>query len=193
MLNEPYECKRESEDTLGMPLMQLQLPRIKTAIHKHKDWADSGLGQKKICLTLKKLHDQAAGPAAPAGPKRHLTITIPGDSEAKPMTPGSRVKSVSNYADTDEAGMFYGVTLKKGPYRRANEDRVLIAPFTPRSSQPTLTSPESSPTSWSEFSTATAANASPNIWQKASANDFWPATGRRPTFLTFSAKVSLIR
>ena len=56
--------------------------------------------------------------------KKPLSIQIPRDAEFSHLTPGLKVKSGSNYADSNEDGTFYGVTLKKGFYRRTNEDRV---------------------------------------------------------------------
>ena len=117
------ECKTEESSAVRMPLMKLQMPRIKNSIHKRKDWCEPSTEKKKICLAIKKIQADSGLTTAPV-PKRQLTIRIPSDTEVKAYTPGSRVKTVSNYADTNEAGMFYGVTLKKGAFRRANEDRV---------------------------------------------------------------------
>ncbi len=128
MFNTTYECSKTSTGStvsIRVPLMKLQMPRLKPAIHKKKDWVDPGFDKKKFCLALKKGTEEKTGFGTTIPMlKKQLSIRIPNDNEVKALTPGSRVKSVSNYADTNEAGMFYGVTLKKGAYRRSNEDRV---------------------------------------------------------------------
>ncbi len=122
MLNPQSDLKTSSSSANSTPILALELPGIRTAIRKRKDWAASLLcPRKKLCVTLSRMREETGAPIAY---KKKLTISIPADIETRPLTPGSRVKSVSNFADTDEAGMFYGVTLKKGAFRRANEDRV---------------------------------------------------------------------
>jgi len=56
--------------------------------------------------------------------KPHLTIEIPKDTEVKPFIPVNRIRSISNCNDINELGFFHAALLKKGDYRRYNEDRV---------------------------------------------------------------------
>lgn len=53
--------------------------------------------------------------------KQSLTIEIPDEPEI-----GQKVKAYSDFADVNEEGIFYGIALKKGPFRRTNEDRVFL-------------------------------------------------------------------
>ena len=123
MSDTEYECEMEPSAPIRVPLMKLQMPGIKTTIHKRKDCIDPGFNKKKMFLAIKKTPERSMTGLS-LNLKKNLTISIPSDAEVKAFTPGSRVKTVSNYADTNEAGMFYGVTLKKGSFRRSNEDRV---------------------------------------------------------------------
>eukprot|EP00826_Nyctotherus_ovalis_P018209 TRINITY_DN1542_c0_g2_i8.p1 TRINITY_DN1542_c0_g2~~TRINITY_DN1542_c0_g2_i8.p1 ORF type:complete len:379 (+),score=74.60 TRINITY_DN1542_c0_g2_i8:118-1254(+) len=95
-------------------LFTLQLPSIRTFIHKSK---------KRPQYSLPKL--KSTIPSY----KRHLTIRIPSDTEVKAFTPVNRIVSISNCADVNELGFFHGVLLKKGDYRRSNEDRFATYPY----------------------------------------------------------------
>jgi hypothetical protein len=46
------------------------------------------------------------------------------DTEVKPFTPVNRFRSINSYKDINELGFFHGALLKKGDYRKHNEDRV---------------------------------------------------------------------
>ena len=96
---------------------------IKSSIHKSRYIAESREEKRKNVSSMKKtrciVHIE--------GHKKQLSIQIPKDYETKPFIFGSKVKSGSDFADTSETGAFYGLTLKKGQFRRFNEDRVTIS------------------------------------------------------------------
>ena len=116
------ECGLDESSPVEVPLLQLKMPGIKCAIRKNKCW------QEQVQARRNNYQAGVHKPVTGGLPRRPLTISIPQENEELLVTQGSKVKSVSNHADTNEAGSFYGVTLKQGPIRRANEDRVLF-PF----------------------------------------------------------------
>ena len=121
------EYRLDENERLSHPLMPLRMPPLKCAIRKNKFWQTAAPERKKDCRPASSLS------ATGVCPRKPLSITIPQESEVKFLTQGSKVKSVSNHADTNEAGMYYGVTLKKGPIRRSNEDRVSLEFSSPSS------------------------------------------------------------
>jgi len=126
MFKSSFDHNLDHNNPIRVPLMKLQMPRLKTSIHKRKDWLEPAtFEKKKFCFPVKKVPEPSLF-SSQSILKRPLQISIPDDSEVKVFTPGSRVKSVSNFADTNEGGSFYGVTLKKGSFRRTNEDRVFF-------------------------------------------------------------------
>jgi hypothetical protein len=117
------EFRLEESEELRLPLLPLRMPPLKCAIRKNKFWQTADPERRKNCQTGT---GNSNGVATGGCPRRPLSITIPQDGEVMGLTQGSKVKSVSNHTDTTETGAFYGVTLKKGPIRRSNEDRVCL-------------------------------------------------------------------
>lgn len=129
LMNVSPNQKEEEYRQIRIPLLNLQVPKIKGSIRKNKEASYVCKG-KQIPSTgcpKEQVDDTMLGVCKL---KKRLKIEIPTDCEATPITPGRKVKTDSNYADTTEAGRFYGVTLKKGAYKRTNEDRVRILALT---------------------------------------------------------------
>ena len=118
------QCESGSED-FESSYVKMPMAPIRNCIRKNKRWNKQSFNKKTLFLNIEELDDNTVSETFPSY-KRWLTIRIPSDAEVKTFTPGSRIKSVSNFADVNESGSFYGALLKKGEYRRSNEDRVYL-------------------------------------------------------------------
>lgn len=121
MIKDANNFLEKKDSPHRLPLMILQGSGIKSAIRKNKYLAEIREEKKNISTSIKK----ARYTIHMEGVKKNLSIQIPKETEPKPFILGSKVKSGSNFADTSESGAFYGLTLKKGQFRRFNEDRVI--------------------------------------------------------------------
>lgn len=102
----------------------VRMPPIKPRIRKIKP---EDIPKKRTEISQIRAHLSARAKSQACGMKKKLTIEIPESKDDLGLTQGSFVKSVSDYADTSESGLYYGVTLKKGNARKTNEDRVIFA------------------------------------------------------------------
>lgn len=83
------------EETDSQSSLESHTPKRKTAILKPKKFANC---------------------------KKRLRISIPSETDVETLMPTQRFGC---FSDKSESGSFYAATVKKGDYRRCNEDRVL--------------------------------------------------------------------
>jgi len=109
--------KNSHTDSIDHPLFSFTLPKIKKCIQKQKKHKEYTFPEGKSFLFI-----EAKGKISSYKPR--LTIEIPKDTEVKSFIPVNRIRPISNCNDINELGFFHAALLKKGDYRRYNEDRV---------------------------------------------------------------------